>query len=183
MRRALPWLVALALVLAGCAQPTETALEETPAVDDPADETEEEPTEPDEVADDPADDDGAAVVAAADSEVGSILVDGEGLTLYLFDQDEGGQSTCYDDCASTWPPLLTEDEPEAGGGADETLLGTTQRDDGATQVTYGGHPLYYFAGDQAPGDSNGQGLGNVWWIVSPAGEAVGKADAPAGYGG
>ncbi|HET9312236.1 MAG TPA: hypothetical protein VFP41_13555 [Actinomycetota bacterium] len=110
-------------------------------------------------------------VAVADSDLGSILVDAEGISLYLFESDTGGSSTCYDDCAATWPPLVAE-APTAGEGADEALLGTTERDDGEMQVTYDGHPLYYFASDQAPGDTKGQAIGDVWYVVDASGEAV-----------
>ncbi|HJR96531.1 MAG TPA: hypothetical protein VJ979_01330 [Actinomycetota bacterium] len=110
-------------------------------------------------------------VAVADSDLGSILVDAEGISLYLFESDTGGSSTCYDDCAATWPPLVAE-APTAGEGADEALLGTTERDDGEMQVTYDGHPLYYFASDQAPGDTKGQAIGDVWYVVDASGKAV-----------
>ena len=115
---------------------------------------------------------GAATVAVASSDLGDILVDGEGLTLYMFGNDEGGESACYDSCAQTWPPLVTEGDATGGDGADAALLGTTARDDGTTQVTYNGHPLYYYATDSAPGDTNGQGVGDVWFVLSPAGEPI-----------
>ncbi len=110
-------------------------------------------------------------VAVADSDLGKILVDPDGMTLYLFESDTGGSSTCYDDCEASWPPLI-DAEPTAGEGADESLLGTTERDDGEMQVTYDGHPLYHFASDTAPGDTNGQGVGEVWFVVDPTGTAV-----------
>lgn len=110
-------------------------------------------------------------VAVADSDLGEILVDSEGMTLYLFESDTDGSSTCYDDCAASWPPLI-DPEPTAGEGVDESLLGTTERDDGEMQVTYDGHPLYFFASDTAPGDTNGQGVGEVWFVVDPTGKAV-----------
>ncbi|MDH4111717.1 MAG: hypothetical protein OEV60_03425 [Actinomycetota bacterium] len=113
----------------------------------------------------------AATVQIADSELGSILVDADGMTLYLFEADTDGSSTCYDDCAATWP-ALTGDSPTAGEGVEEALLGTTTRDDGTTQVTYDGHPLYFFASDRAAGDTNGQGIGDVWYVVDPAGAAI-----------
>ena len=111
-------------------------------------------------------------VTTANSDLGTILVDGEGLTLYRFDNDTDGESTCYDDCEANWPPLLAEGEPTAAEGADEALLGTVERQDGSTQVTYDGQPLYYFAADQAPGDVNGQAVGDVWWAVAPDGSAI-----------
>ena len=114
----------------------------------------------------------AATVAVADSDLGSILVDAEGRTLYVFSNDTGSESTCYDDCASNWPALEADGEPTAGEGIDEGLLATTERTDDTIQVTYNGHPLYHFAGDEAPGDTNGQNVGDVWFVVSPEGEAL-----------
>lgn len=112
---------------------------------------------------------GAAVLVAA-SDLGEILVDSDGDTLYLFTPDEQGDSSCYDQCETNWPPLVGE--VAAGEGLDPALLGSTTRTDGSVQVTYNGWPLYYFAGDSAPGDANGQGINNVWFVVSPAGEAI-----------
>ena len=106
-----------------------------------------------------------------DSDLGSILVDADGMTLYLFESDTAGASTCTADCAATWPPLIA-DSPTAGEGVDEALLGTTTRDDGEVQVTYDGHPLYGFASDEAPGDTEGQGVGDVWFVVDASGKAV-----------
>jgi predicted lipoprotein with Yx(FWY)xxD motif len=118
---------------------------------------------------------GAATVEVSESaDFGPILVDGEGMSLYLFTKDtqDSGISTCVDDCLAKWPALLTDGDPVAGEGVDETLLGTITRDDSTTQVTYNGWPLYYYAEDTAPGDTNGQGVGDVWFLVTPAGEAV-----------
>lgn len=122
-----------------------------------------------------------ATVHVADSDLGSILVDADGMTLYLFEADTDGSSTCYDDCATAWPALI-DDAPVAGDGVDEALLGTTERDDGEVQVTYDGQPLYYFASDEAAGDINGQGVGDVWYVVDPAGAAITeKARTRPGY--
>ena len=118
---------------------------------------------------------GEATVNVSESTTyGSILVDGEGLSLYLFTNDtqNGGASTCYDDCAVEWPPLLSDSVPVAGEGVDETLLDTITRTDGTTQVTYNGWPLYYFVDDVAFGDTTGHGMENVWFLVTPAGEVV-----------
>ncbi|HWC71134.1 MAG TPA: hypothetical protein VG993_08240 [Actinomycetota bacterium] len=123
---------------------------------------------------------GAGTVSLGDSDLGSILVDADGKTLYLFESDTDGSSTCYDDCATTWPPLIDE-APTAGDGADESLLGTTEREDGEMQVTYDGHPLYYFASDQAAGDTMGQGIGDVWFVVDASGRAVTDAGGRPGY--
>jgi predicted lipoprotein with Yx(FWY)xxD motif len=111
-------------------------------------------------------------VNVATSSLGSILVDAQGRTLYLFKRDTGGSPSCYDQCASTWPALEASGSPQAGAGVNASLLGTAQRTDGTTQVTYNNHPLYHFANDQAPGDTNGQGIGGNWFVVSPAGEAI-----------
>jgi predicted lipoprotein with Yx(FWY)xxD motif len=114
----------------------------------------------------------AASVAVEDSDLGQITVDAEGRTLYVFLADEGSESTCYDDCEASWPPLTVEGDPVAGEGVDGSLLGTTERTDGSTQVTLDGHPLYYFAADETPDDMNGQGVGDVWYVVSPEGQAI-----------
>lgn len=109
-------------------------------------------------------------LTVAESDLGEILVDADGNTLYLFTPDAQGESTCYDSCADNWPAY--EGPVEAGEGADAALIGTTTRDDGTEQVTYNGWPLYYFAADSAPGDTNGQGINDVWFVVDPAGNAV-----------
>ena len=114
---------------------------------------------------------GASSVATADTDLGTILVDGEGRTLYLFMPDAQGASMCVDTCATTWPALTGP--ATAGAGVDETLLGTADRpDDGSAQVTYNGWPLYHFASDAAPGDTNGQGIGDIWFVVDANGNAV-----------
>ena len=115
---------------------------------------------------------GATTVMVADSTLGKILVDGSGRTLYLFTPDEAGTPTCYDDCATTWPPLLATDEVTVGAGLDDSDFSTVARTDGGDQVKVGTWPLYYFAADAAPGDTKGQGLGGKWFVVSPAGEAI-----------
>jgi len=118
---------------------------------------------------------GAAKVAVANSPLGRILVDASGRTLYLFQQDTTTASTCDDACASLWPPLTTTGNPEAADGVSAAKLGTTKRTDGTTEITYNGHPLYYYAGDAKPGDTTGQGLdlyGAEWNVLSPAGEKI-----------
>lgn len=110
------------------------------------------------------------MVTVASSALGDILVDGDGNTLYMFVPDAQGASACYDECASNWPPLVGE--VAAGDGADDSLLGSVARDDGSEQVTYDGWPLYYFAADAAPGDVNGQGVNDVWFVLSPGGEVI-----------
>ncbi len=114
----------------------------------------------------------AALGVSQTDDLGEFLVDAEGMTLYLFTKDTDNASTCYGDCATAWPPLLTDGDPTLGEGLDAALVGTTERTDGTTQVTYGGWPLYYWVQDAAPGDTTGQDVGEVWYVVSPAGEAV-----------
>jgi predicted lipoprotein with Yx(FWY)xxD motif len=118
----------------------------------------------------------ATVAVASNGKLGQILVDGNGRTLYLFEADKGTSSTCYGSCASYWPPLLTGSAPQAGTGANASLLGTTKRTDGTTEVTYAGHPLYYVVTDHNPGDATGQGVNNfgaVWDVVGPDGNKIG----------
>ena len=121
----------------------------------------------------------ATVNVSESTEFGPILVDGEGMSLYLFmaDTQDSGTSTCGDDdgCAAEWPPLISQGSPVAGEGVDAALLSTITRDDGSIQVTYNGWPLYLFAGDSAAGDTVGQGIdefGGLWFLVSPTGEAI-----------
>ncbi|GAA2087392.1 phosphatase PAP2 family protein [Actinomadura alba] len=116
-----------------------------------------------------------ATVAVRDSKLGKILVDGHGRTLYLFEADKGTKSTCYGACATAWPPLTTTGKPKAGSGVSPALLGTTARTDHTTQVTYKGHPLYYFISDTKPGDITGQGLnsfGAKWYVLDPKGDKI-----------
>jgi predicted lipoprotein with Yx(FWY)xxD motif len=122
---------------------------------------------------------GDVAVASATVALGEILVDGDGMSLYLFEPDEQGASTCYDDCEANWPPLVTDGEPTAGDGADPDLLGTAERDDGTSQVTYDGWPLYHWIGDETEGDVNGQGIQEVWWVLDPAGTPIRGDDAEA----
>jgi len=115
---------------------------------------------------------GVETVAIADSGLGQILVDGDGRTLYLFQADADGEPTCYDQCEDNWPPLVAEGEIAVGAGLDDSDFSTVARTDGTMQVRIGDWPLYYFAADAAPGDTNGQGVGDVWFVVSPTGEAI-----------
>ena len=124
---------------------------------------------------------GAATVTVRKGTAGSYLADGQGRSLYLFAPDTAGQSTCVGACAQIWPPLTTTGKPQAGPGVTASMLGTTARSDGTTQVTYNKHPLYYFASDTAPGDTNGQGLNNLgglWWLVNPAGSPIMSSGTP-----
>jgi predicted lipoprotein with Yx(FWY)xxD motif len=116
-----------------------------------------------------------ARVNVATSHLGRILVDTKGITLYDFPPDKGTTSVCYGACAALWPPLLTHGKPLAGHGTRASLLGTTKRKDGKLQVTYGGHPLYYFVTDRKRGQTTGQGInqfGGPWWVISPAGKEI-----------
>jgi predicted lipoprotein with Yx(FWY)xxD motif len=125
----------------------------------------------------------AATVKVADSDLGRILVDSHGRTLYLFKKDTGTKSACYGQCAEFWPPLRPGGKPKAGRGARASMIGTTKRRDGSRQVTYNGHPLYGFAQDTKPGDTNGEGVkafGARWWAVSPAGTQVIRHSPSAG---
>jgi predicted lipoprotein with Yx(FWY)xxD motif len=119
---------------------------------------------------------GAETIATADGgSLGTILVDGEGKTVYLFERDARTSSTCSGACAQAWPPVTTDGAPKAGDGALASKLGTTRRDDGSVQVTYAGHPLYYFQGDAAPGDAKGQGVdgfGAEWYVLAASGAKV-----------
>ena len=99
-------------------------------------------------------------------EHGEILVDSAGMTLYLFTQDKPGESVCYDSCAENWPPLTVEGSPTAKSELPGTL-GTTDRQDGTSQVTYNEWPLYYWVQDQQPGDATGHGVNDVWFVVAP----------------
>ena len=113
----------------------------------------------------------ATVTVRSTDQYGDVLAGPDGRSLYLFTQDDGSTSTCYDGCAQTWPPLTVDGEPAAGDGVTASL-GTTERDDGSTQVTAAGHPLYYYAGDSAPGDTTGQDVGGVWFLLAPDGTAI-----------
>jgi predicted lipoprotein with Yx(FWY)xxD motif len=123
----------------------------------------------------PASKSGPATIATKKTDLGTILVDGQGRTLYLWVADKGHKSTCNGACAQAWPPVLTGGKPKAQGGVNAGWLGTTKRDDGKTEVTYKGHPLYTFVEDHAPGDTTGQGsngFGALWWVVGPNGDAI-----------
>lgn len=114
----------------------------------------------------------ASVKATKHAQLGNILTDAAGKTVYLFTRDERNKSSCTGSCAATWPPLTTVAKAAAGAGAAADLLGSITREGGVTQVTYNGWPLHYFGADVKAGDANGQGTGNVWFVVSPDGGAV-----------
>ncbi len=114
----------------------------------------------------PAPASGGAVVKVADSSLGKILVDDKGMTLYLFKKDTAGVSNCSAGCLKVWPPFLSQGSPAAGNGV-MGKLGTVALADGSMIVTYNDMPLYYYAADQKPGDTTGQGVGGVWFVVNP----------------
>lgn len=116
---------------------------------------------------------GAGTLMVADSTLGKIVVDADGKTLYMFDNDTqgSGTSSCTGQCLTNWPPLTTTGDAPALQGVTGDV-GTITTADGSTQVTLNGWPLYYFAGDAAAGDVNGQGVGGIWWVLSPAGERM-----------
>jgi predicted lipoprotein with Yx(FWY)xxD motif len=122
-------------------------------------------------------------VSVANSGLGQILVNSQGLTLYLFQADTGTTSSCFGACAAAWPPLRAAGQPTVGSGANASLIGTTNRSDGNPQVTYNGHPLYLFIQDKKPGDTTGQGLtafGGGWFALSPAGNQIAGAASTSG---
>ncbi len=164
----------LVIALAGCSSPAaESSSPLAASSSEAAPSSSAEPSgsaEPSSSADDAS---GATMLMVADSDLGEIVVDGEGMTVYMFDNDTqgAGESVCEGQCATNWPAVTTDGEaPEVEGVTGE--VGTIEGVDGATQVTLNGWPLYYFAGDSAAGDVAGQGVGGVWWVLSPAGERM-----------
>ena len=116
-----------------------------------------------------------AGLSAASTSLGKIVVGPSGRTLYLFSKDSGMKSNCAGACASNWPPFTASSKPAAAGGISASSISLVKRADGAKQVTLDGHPLYYFAGDQAAGQLNGQGVnefGAKWFTVAPSGTSV-----------
>jgi len=106
---------------------------------------------------------------------GKVLVDEDGKALYLFEADKGSTSTCTGACAAAWPPVTTGGTPQAGSGISQSLLGMVKRADGTEQVTYNGHPLYYFVGDTGPGTAKGQGtkaFGAGWYVLNAKGSKI-----------
>ena len=117
----------------------------------------------------------AATVSSAKTNLGKIIVNGRGRTLYLFEKDKRGHSACSGACAGYWPPLITHGKPKAKGAAKQSLLGTIKRADGSRQVTYAGHPLYTFLLDKKPGQTKGEGsklFGAGWDALTPAGKKI-----------
>ncbi len=132
---------------------------------------------------------GSGTVDTHSGPMGTYLTDKSGKTLYMFQADKSGMSSCTGACAAAWPPMMVSGTPTAGGDAKSSDLGTIKRPDGTTQATYAGHPLYFYAGDSSAGQTNGQGInqfGALWYIVGPSGSAItasGGASSPSGSGG
>jgi predicted lipoprotein with Yx(FWY)xxD motif len=117
----------------------------------------------------------AAVVKTRHGALGTYLVDGRGRTLYLFQKDRHGTSTCYGSCAGVWAPYVTTHGARAAGGVKASKLRTVKRRNGQRQLSYGGHPLYYYAGDRRAGDTKGQGLdqfGAEWYVLAASGNKI-----------
>jgi predicted lipoprotein with Yx(FWY)xxD motif len=195
MKRSLPVLLAtLALVAAACGDDddssgdtvadttpavateapvaTEPAATEAPVATEPAATEAPAATEP--AATEPEDSEGSGEgeeLALATTDLGDIIVDDEGMTMYMFMPDaQGDTSQCNDACADAWPPQV--EIAEVGAGLDMAMVGTITRADGTVQSTYNGWPLYYFSGDSAAGDVNGQGVNDVWWVLDATGTPI-----------
>ena len=120
----------------------------------------------------------AVIISTATGSGATFLTDKSGRAVYMWTKDSGGTSACSGACAGAWPPVTTTGAPTASGGAKASDLGTITRSDGTKQVTYDGHPLYYYTGDSGPGTASGQGSDNFgakWWLVAPAGSSVTSA--------
>ena len=118
---------------------------------------------------------GGTVITTAKSSAGTFLTNGSGRAVYLWVKDTGDMSNCNGACAGAWPPVTTTATATASGSAKASDIGTITRSDGTKQVTYDGHPLYYFSGDSGPGTASGQGsdgFGAKWWLVAPTGSDV-----------
>ena len=176
-RHTLALLTAALLVIAACGTDGEEGTSDT-TVADTGDTTtsaavEEETTTTAAAAEEtttPATEPAAEGVHTAETDLGSILVDAEGFTLYIFTNDTEGVSTCYDDCAANWPAV--PGDAAIGADLDAALFATAARDDGTEQLTVNGMPLYRFTPDEAPGDVNGQGVGGVWFVVGADGNMI-----------
>ena len=112
------------------------------------------------------------LIETVGSEYGRVVSDGKGEAFYLFDREDTARSECYGECAVAWPPVLTKGTPRAGEGVEQRLLGTTKRLNGKRQVTYAGHPLYYYK-DDSPGTilcHDVDEFGGLWLVVKPNGQ-------------
>jgi predicted lipoprotein with Yx(FWY)xxD motif len=125
---------------------------------------------------------GGTTLALADSALGKIVVDGQGKTLYMFEPDDGQAApTCMADCATNWPALISSGTPTLGAGITAAASTVARTDGGGDQVKLGDYPLYYFAADKAPGDTNGQGVGGKWFVVGADGEPIKAAGSKGTY--
>jgi predicted lipoprotein with Yx(FWY)xxD motif len=129
----------------------------------------------------------AATIGISDGDLGEVLVNSQGRTLYLFRRDSGTMSACTGACAELWPPLRATGSPTVGSGANASIVATSPRSDGNAQVTYNGHPLYLYSGDTKPGETKGEGLtafGGAWYALSSAGNQVtgNGSNSGGGYG-
>lgn len=117
-------------------------------------------------------------IATTKGPMGTYLTGASGRALYLWVADKGNKSVCNGACAAVWPPVTTKGTPSVSGGAVSSDLGTTTRSDGTKQVTYKGHPLYYYIADKSAGQTNGEGnngFGAKWWLVAPSGSSITSA--------
>jgi predicted lipoprotein with Yx(FWY)xxD motif len=182
----LPVLIALIALAAGCGDDGETPTVATEAEgamakedgamekDDGAMEKEEGAMEKDDGAMEEESAAKGTTVILGDSEFGEMIYDDNDQAIYVFERDTSAKSTCYDECAAAWPPVVTSDQPIAGEGVEAALLGTTKRRDGSLQVTYDGRPLYYYA-HEGPGEVRCHNVdlnGGFWWVVGPDGEPL-----------
>jgi predicted lipoprotein with Yx(FWY)xxD motif len=115
----------------------------------------------------------AAISVATDPTLGKILVGNNDMTLYIYTKDTPDQSNCTGACLVNWPPLLTKGSPVLGAGVDKSLVGSAALADGTRIVTYNKMPLYYWAKDTKPGDTTGQNVGKVWFVIGPDGKVIG----------
>lgn len=162
--------VAFAMLgLAGCSPTSAPPAAEETSEEEPA---EEEPAEEEPAEEEPAE--GDAIVSIASTDLGDVVVDAEGMTLYMFDNDtQGGDtSACTGQCLEQWPPLFADSETPTGSADITGELGTIESPEGELHVTLNGWPLYYWVNDKAAGDTTGQAVGGVWWVLDPAGEPI-----------
>ena len=176
-------LIALALLIAGCGEDdSDNSDDAEPAAESaaPSDESEGDPSDKagtgggdrSKPAEKPAKP--GTEITVSSSQFGEVIFDGDNQAIYLFDKETDSKPQCYGGCAEAWPPVLTKGEPAATGDANEKLLGTTRRDDGTTQVTYAGQPLYYYAHEE-PGQvlcHNVSGFGGLWLVLDANGDAL-----------
>lgn len=174
--RTLGWLVLGLFVVVACGSEggddTTTVATDEPEVTTTADQGEEEPatttTEAMDTTTSAAEE--MAGIQTADSDLGTILVDPDGFTLYVFTADSEGESACYDDCAQAWPPVPAD--TAIGSDLDASLFGSIERTDDIEQLTINGMPLYRYSPDESPGDTMGQGVNDVWFVVDPDGNMI-----------